>query len=160
MDPEKIGDIRRYSQGFEYTLEVTIFGKPRKYRVLIDQGSAEPLNQFKSAHIETIISPILRRYIELKEYAFTSFASDYRGVTRTAEREMRAPEAPQRYDGFLEAVIRDIPRTSIPIEALEDPWYMRECLQAIDISRILTLTRTPETEEGRASTIETIDRIL
>jgi hypothetical protein len=73
---------------------------------------------------------------------------------------MRAPAEPQRYDDFLQAVIRDIPPSSMPIEALEDPAYIRECLQAIDISRILTLRRTPEAEEDRAGTIEAIDRIL
>jgi hypothetical protein len=160
MDTEDIEHIRRSSQGFEYTLEVTIFDKLRKYRILIDRGSAEPLNQFTSDDIKLIISPALLRYIKLKEYAFTSFTSDYRTITRTAEREMQILAEPQRYDDFLASVIRDIPHTSIPIEALEDPAYMRECLQAIDISRMLTLRRTSEAEEDRASTIEAIDRIL
>ncbi len=153
-------DIRRSSREIEYTLEVTIFDKPRKYRIIIDHGSAEPLNQIKSSHLKNIVAPILRRHIEQKEYAFTSFASDYRAITRDAEREMQIPSEPQRYDGLLKAVIRDIPTTSIPIEALEDPAYMRECMQAIDISRILTLRRTPENEDDRAGTIEAIDRIL
>ncbi len=103
---------------------VNIFDKPREYRVIIDHGSAEPPNQIKPSHVEHIIFPILRRYIEQKEYAFTAFASDYREVTRNAESQMQMPPEPHRYDSFLEAVIRDIPSSSIPVEAREDPVYI------------------------------------
>ena len=88
----------------------------------------------------------MRHHIEQKENACISFASDYREATRRIESTMDAPREPNRYDDFLKMVMSDTAHTLIPTEAREDPDYMRECLQAIDISRILRLRRTSESE--------------
>ncbi len=158
MDYQEVGSVRKTSRELEYTLEVSIFDKPRKYRVIIDHGTLELMNQIKLAHIENIINPILRHYIEQKEYAFTSYATDYRNITRQAESTMNVPAQPNRYDDFIRTIMGGTSDTSISTEIQEDPEYLKECLQAIDISRILTLKRT--TYLSQIDLIQDIDRIL
>lgn len=98
------------------------------------------MNRPKRSHIENIIKPILCRHIEQKEHAFTTYAYDYRKITKRVESTLVVPENPNRYDLFIKMVIRDRSDASIPPEVRDNPEYLRECRQAIDISRLLTLT--------------------
>ncbi len=159
MDSQDIENIRRSSQKSGYPLEVEISGEKWKYRIIIDHGTIEPLNQIDSGDIKTIINPILSHYIQQKEYAVISFASDYRDITRKAEERMEIPSQSRDYNSFITSILSKASPVSIPIHAREDPEYMRECLQAIDISRILTLRQDPS-KFSLSDTIESIDSIL
>ncbi len=140
MDAKKIKSIRKSAREYEYTIIVDILGQPRKYKVIIDYGSSEDQNRPKQAHIETIIKRILVRHIEQKEDAVISYARDYRDITRKTEEAMRLVEAPNDYGRFVEMVISDIGNTSISAEVRDNPDYTRECQQALDLSRMLTLS--------------------
>ncbi len=140
MDARKIKSIRKSARKYEYTLKVDILGQSRKYRVIIDYGSSEDRNRPEEDHIKDIINPILVRHIEQKEDAVISYARDYRDITQKVEKTMRLFETPDDYSRFVEMALSDTGNNSISAEVRDNPEYARECQQALDLSRMLTLS--------------------
>lgn len=140
MDARKIKSIRKSARKYEYTLKVDILGQSRKYRVIIDYGSSEDRNRPEEDHIKDIINPILVRHIEQKEDAVISYARDYRDITQKVEKTMRLVETPDDYSRFVEMVLSDTGNNSISAEVRDNPEYARECQQALELSRMLTLS--------------------
>lgn len=159
MKADKIKSIKKSARKYEYTLVVDILGQRRGYRVIIDHGTSEPKNRPKSAHIDTILNPILRRHIEQNEKAFISYADDYRRLTERVERTMEMPRETDNYTEFIEMIIGDTRDTSIPAEVLDNQEYAKECHQALDLARLLTLAYTTS-DSSREDIIASIDTIL
>lgn len=140
MDARKIKSIRKSARKYEYTLKIDILGQSRKYRVIIDYGSSEDRNRPEEDHIKNIINPILVRHIVQKENAVISYARDYRDITRKAEKTMRLVVAHNDYSRFVEMVLSDTGNNSISAEVRDNPEYAKECQQALELSRMLTLS--------------------
>ena len=66
-------------------IEVEISNRSKKYRVLIDRGSAEPSNKFADSEINHIMMPAVTLYIQKQERIFSDLASANRTERDTAE---------------------------------------------------------------------------
>ncbi len=159
MDARKIKSIRKSARKYEYTLKVDILGQSRKYRVIIDYGSSEDRNRPEEDHIKDIINPILVRHIEQKEDAVISYARDYRDITQKVEKTMRLVETPDDYSRFVEMVLSDTGNNSISAEVRDNPEYARECQQALELSRMLTLSHATW-DNDRDRIVTSMDTIL
>ena len=159
MKEDKIKSIEKSARKYEYTLVVDILGQPREYRVIIDHGTSEPKNRPKPAHIDTILNPILRRHIQKKENAVISYADDYRRLTERVERTMEMPRETDNYSEFIKMIIWDTRDTSIPAEVRDNQEYAKECHQALDLARLLTLGYATS-DSSREDIIASIDTIL
>ncbi len=159
IDPDKIKSIIKSARKYEYTLVIDILDQPREYRVIIDHGTSEPTNRPKAEDIDTIISPILRRHIEQKEKAVISYANDYRRLTKRVERTMEMPRETNNYSEFIETIIGDTRDTLIPAEVRDNPEYAKECHQALDLARLITLAYA-NPDNGREDIVGSIDTIL
>ena len=66
-------------------IEVEISNRSKKYRVLIDRGSAEASNKFADSEINHIIMPSVTLYIQKQERIFSDLAMDNRAVMDSIE---------------------------------------------------------------------------
>lgn len=159
MEAKKIKSIRKSAREYEYTLIVDILGQSRKYRVIIDYGTSEDQNRLKPSHIDTIINPMLIRHIEQKENAIISYANDYRKLTEKVEGTMEMPQETNNYTRFIEMIMGDTRDISIPAEVRDNPEYAKECHQALDLARLLTLAYANQ-DNSSEDIIASIDAIL
>lgn len=106
VDPIVVDTMLRQSRDYGYTIAVKTFeGKVRYYTIVIDRGTSEKLNQLKPEHLETIINPILKRHIQVKEDSFVTFVREYDASVVECEKNMRVPLIRPDYSEFISSVI-------------------------------------------------------
>ena len=94
------------SREYRYSIVVKAFNrKSRNYSIVIDRGTSEKLNQLKPEHLETIINPMIRRHIQVKEDSFVTFVREYDASVIECEKNMRMPPERPDYSEFISSVI-------------------------------------------------------
>ncbi|MBX9809835.1 hypothetical protein K2X92_05585 [Candidatus Gracilibacteria bacterium] len=119
-------------------VSINIFDSLRQYQIIIDRGSTEPTNQFKTAHLEHIIYPILQAVIQKKEYEFGFDACENTLTIHQAEEHLQSTGEVNDYTVFIREIISQHLSPLTFHEAIEDPdRYIDECIRAIDICRVI-----------------------
>ncbi len=154
LDPierERLKKEARYSSD----VDVLVYDRLRKYRIVADYGSEEPKNQFVNAEFNSIIQPAIIRYIEKQERIFFALAMDNMTEIDSAEESMKGKWTTYDYSHFVSRMSQDI-----AFDREVHPDFARICTQAIDICQRISLSYPSTSPEIPEKLMEEVDSIL
>ncbi len=143
-----------------YPITANIFDRPRLYSVIIDSGSAEQLSQFEKSEFDFFIQPMVAAYIErLQGEFFGEALKNNKELEELEEYARRLPWQNGLTTNFIAKVLSQLPPDEIG-NILLDEYYIAECLQAIEICRIISKNHKSQSKVDIDHWIDSVDQVL